>query len=110
MKKIFILLFAILLGLLISSCSYDPYTGKYTSPQNEIINLRSGNKCTFTVVMYKNFYDINGEYHIKDGKISINFKHDNLNYFVNKHISGKVEGTRLNLMINSKRRMFFFKE
>lgn len=96
MKKIVsILLFFIMISIFITGCNNDPYSGKYKTSDNTILELSSNGKCKVIKNLYKDVFYTYGEYTIKDNEIEITFDKDKQNYLNVESLKGKVKGSNI---------------
>lgn len=96
MKKIlYILLVFIMSSIFITGCNNDPYSGKYKTSDNTILELSSNGKCKIINNFYKEVFYTYGEYTIKDNEIKITFDKDKQNYLRVEGLNGKVKGSNI---------------
>lgn len=96
MKKIiYILLAFIVIGIFIAEHDDNPYSGKYESSNNTILELNSNGKCKVIDNFYKDVFYTYGEYTVKNNEIEITFDKDKQNYLRVDSLKGKVEGKNI---------------
>lgn len=96
MKKIIsILLFFIIISIFMTGCNNDPYSGKYKTSDNTILELSSNGKCKVINNFYKDVFYTYGEYTIKDNEIEIIFDKDKQDYLSVESLKGKVKGSNI---------------
>ncbi|MFW2487886.1 hypothetical protein [Clostridium chromiireducens] len=96
MKKIVsILLFFIMINIFISGSTNDPYSGKYKTSDNTILELTSNGRCKVIDNFYKDVFYTYGEYTIEDNEIKITFDKDKRNYLNVESLKGKVKGSSI---------------
>jgi len=96
-KMIFIFVFFIVSSICMTSCSENPYTGKYEAPNNTVLELSSNNNCTIINNVYKEAFYTNGKYVIEDNKINITLGNDEPNYYGVSSLNGKFEGSKIKI-------------
>lgn len=92
-----IIIIILLAFLLPSNRHLNPYSGKYfcQTSTSIILELKKDNNFTLVNTFGKDEESIYGKYSIKDNKIILIPNNSFSCLFNNKHISGKVEGTRI---------------
>jgi uncharacterized lipoprotein YajG len=97
MKKFIILLVVALTLLILSSCSSNPYSGKYVYNKDTTVNLNLDNDNTFSITeTMGKFADISyGKYTINNNIIKLKFNETNVFNASNKILEGEVEGSRI---------------
>jgi hypothetical protein len=99
-KTIIVMFFATICVLFVafskSPYTGNPYTGKYESQSNMILELDNNNKCTIVKPLYKDAFYTAGKYTVdNDNNIKITFTDNDTNYFGKPFIEGKVEGSKI---------------
>ena len=98
MKKIVYIFLILMFGsICLTSCSKNPYIGKYESTNNTILELNSNNDCTIINNVYKEAFYTTGKYVIEDNKINITFNKDEPNYCGVSSLNGEVEGSEIKI-------------
>ena len=97
-KMIFIFVFFIVSSICMTSCSENPYTGKYESSNNTVLELSSNNNCTIINNVYKEAFYTNGKYVVKGNKINITLRNDKPNYYGVSSLNGNFEGSDIKIL------------
>ncbi len=95
MKRVFLGLLAIIIIISIGGCDNSPYTGKYKTSDDTILELNSDGKCKVINNSYKDVFYTYGKYAINDNKIEITFDEDKQNYMRVKSLNGEVKGSNI---------------
>ncbi|WPC39812.1 hypothetical protein [Clostridium sp. JS66] len=92
-----IIIIILLAFLLSSDCHSNPYSGKYfcQTSTSIILELKKDNNFVLVNTFGKDEESVYGKYSIEDNKIILIPNNSFSCLFNNKHINGKVEGTRI---------------
>lgn len=92
-----IIVTAILVFLLLGDSHAYPYSGKYfcESNNNLILELERNNKFILIDMFGKNTENVYGRYSIEDNQITLMSNNDNPYFYGNKHMKGKIDGSRI---------------
>lgn len=96
MKKIVsIFLFFAIISIVMMGGRSNPYSGKYITSNNTILELNSTGKCKVINNFYKDVFYTYGQYTISDNEIEIIFDKDKRNYLNVESLKGKVKGSNI---------------